>query len=233
MEDETESTIFNMLYEAYDAVGYGSTGDEMPDCYLVAEELAAMVKNQSGRIGAGSGQSYKKIEHTLEKEANVPSPNSNPGRRPSFFRDWLERFRREFLGELRRLLVGGYLPSGRRMNRDHLNNGTAGNSRNQGGRALRDGGRNNKPATSGTEPPQPQRNGNNLACVACNGPTEGGKPCKSGVSHYCMSCRVRHPSIVVLREGVRGPCELCTRGEGDLSCMRVLMKMAMEGTLNL
>merc|ERR1711893_340043 len=131
-----------MLYEAYDAVGHGSTGDEMPDCYLVAEELAAMVKNQSGRIGAGSGQSYKKIEHTLEKEADVPSPNSNPGRRPSFFHDWLDRFRREFLGELRRLLVGGHLPSGRRVNHDHLNSGPSGNSRNpmnQGGRALRDG----------------------------------------------------------------------------------------------
>ena len=232
-----EATIYQMLYEAYDVVGYGSTEDEMPDCYLVAEELAAMVKNQPGRIGAGSGQSYQKIERILDKEAETPNPNSNYGRRPSFFRDWLERFRREFLGELRRLLVGGLTPSGKRVARGDNNNGPQNNPRiSAGNRGTRGGTRgaskSSTPPNGETEPPSTEKGSSKLACVVCDGPTDGGKPCKSGALHYCMTCRTRHPSITVLREGVRGPCMLCTHGKGDMAKMKVLISLAEEGKLN-
>ena len=44
-------------------VGYGATEDEMLDCYEVAEQLAATVRSQSGRIGSGSRQACSKIEN--------------------------------------------------------------------------------------------------------------------------------------------------------------------------
>ena len=214
-----DEDALRLVYTAYEDVGQASYDGDYPDCYDVADQLAANMQREGGDYaarGENGGRAFQRIDRAVR---NGGKSNNNSGR-PSFFREWMEKYREEFLQELRRILSGhgvsrrGQAASGR-PKYDSLK--------------PRDVNKNN--TNSERKPEKETKPTDQQPCDGCRVAPKDGPKCKEGRVHFCSDCWRSSPKKIAVRNDVAGRCMVCQYGYEPDNAVQAVLQMTGEGRL--